>query len=76
MRQGRERMTNLSYDQIYDEFAVIGDPDQCVTKLKSFQKMFGPQEFMCWFNTGGLLSHKEVEKSMRLFAQEVMPHFK
>jgi natural product biosynthesis luciferase-like monooxygenase protein len=76
MRQGRERMTNLSYDQIYDEFAVIGDPDQCVTKLKSFQKMFGPQEFMCWFNTGGLLPHQEVEKSMRLFAEEVMPHFK
>ena len=75
-RQARERLSALNYDQIYDEFAVIGDPDQCVAKLKLFQQMFGPQEFMCWFNTGGLLPHKEVEKSMRLFAQEVMPHFK
>lgn len=76
MHQARERMSALSYDQIYDQFAVIGDPDQCVAKLKSFQQMFNPQEFMCWFNTGGLLPHKEVEKSMRLFAEEVMPQFK
>ncbi len=75
-RQARERLSALSYEHIYNEFAAIGDPDQCVAKLKTFQQMFGPQEFMCWFNTGGLLPDKEVEKSMRLFAEEVMPQFK
>jgi hypothetical protein len=30
---------------------------------------------MCWFNAGGMIPHKEVEKSMRLFSEKVMPHF-
>ena len=70
------RLANMSYDQVYDEYGVIGDPEQCIAKLRSLQEMYQPQEFMCWFNTGGLLPHREVEKSMRLFAKEVMPHFK
>ena len=70
------RAANLSYDDVFDDFAAIGDPEQCVAKLRSLQELYEPQEFMCWFNTGGLLPHKEVEKSMRLFAQEVMPHFR
>ena len=70
------RLANMSYDQVYDEYGVIGDPEQCIAKLRSLQEMYHPQEFMCWFNTGGLLPNREVEKSMRLFATEVMPHFK
>ncbi|MCH7606511.1 MAG: LLM class flavin-dependent oxidoreductase [Chloroflexi bacterium] len=69
------RLHNLTYGQICDELGAIGDPDQCVAKLRAFQETYQPQEFMCWFNPGGLLPHQEVEKSMRLFAQEVMPQF-
>ena len=65
----------LTYDQVCEDFAAIGDPEQCVDKLRRLQEIYQPQEFMCWFNTGGLLPHREVEKSMRLFAEEVMPHF-
>jgi len=74
--QATSRLANMSYDRVYDEFGVIGDPDQCIAKLRSLQEMYQLQEFMCWFNTGGLLPHQEVEKSMRLFAEEVMPHFR
>ena len=69
-------IADLTYDRVYEDFAAIGDPDQCVDKLRSLQEMYQPQEFMCWFNAGGLLPHKEVEKSMRLFSEEVMPHFR
>ena len=31
---------------------------------------------MCWFNIGGVLSNEAVGRSMRLFAEEVMPHFR
>jgi hypothetical protein len=37
--------------------------------------MYEPQEFMCWFNIGGMLPYAEVESSMKLFAKEVMPRF-
>ena len=66
----------LSYDQISDEFAAIGEPAACVDKLHRLRETFQPQEFMCWFNIGGLLPHQEVERSMRLFAEKVMPHFR
>ena len=74
--QATSRLANMTYDQVYDEYGVIGDPEQCIAKLRSLHEMYQNQEFMCWFNTGGMLPHGEVEKSMRLFAKEVMPHFK
>ena len=74
--QATSRLANMTYDQVYDDYGVIGDPEQCIAKLRSLQEMYQNQEFMCWFNTGGMLPHGEVEKSMRLFAKEVMPHFK
>lgn len=74
--QPTSRLANMSYDEVYDKYAAIGDPEQCIAKLRSLQELYQPQEFMCWFNTGGMLPHEEVEKSMRLFAGEVMPHFK
>ena len=55
---------------------MVGDPSECVDKLNQFQEMYRPNEFMCWFNTGGMLPHEEVERSMRLFADKVMPHFR
>ena len=61
---------------MHSDFAAIGTPEQVVAKLKFFQKLFNPQEFMCWFNTGGILPHREVAQSMELFAQKVMPHFR
>ena len=72
--RGSNRANELTYDLIHDELAVIGDPDECVRKLKGFQETFGNQEFMFWFNIGGMLPHEEVARSMRLFASEVMPH--
>ena len=70
------RAANLDYHQVHSEFAAIGTPEQVVAKLKFFQQLFDPQEFMCWFNTGGMLPHREVAQSMELFAQKVMPHFR
>lgn len=74
--QGSRRASSLDYDQVYEEYGVVGDPSRCVDKLNHFKEMYRPSEFMCWFNTGGMLPHEEVEKSMRLFAEKVMPHFR
>jgi alkanesulfonate monooxygenase SsuD/methylene tetrahydromethanopterin reductase-like flavin-dependent oxidoreductase (luciferase family) len=73
--RGAERAMQLGYNEIYDHLSVIGDPAECVERLHRLKEMFGCQEFMGWFNIGGALPHEEVSRSMRLFAQEVMPHF-
>jgi len=30
---------------------------------------------ICWFNFGGLVAHERVLRSMRLFAERVIPEF-
>ena len=70
--RGSSRAQSLDYETVQDEFAAVGTPDQVVEKLLRFKSVYSPQGFICWFNTGGLLTHTEVESSMRLFASDVM----
>ena len=73
--RGSARAQTLDYETVLDEYAAVGTPDQVAEKLDKFKGMYGPDGFICWFNTGGLISHEDVDTSMRLFAEEVMPHF-
>ena len=80
MQQNRSnaasRAASLDYETVYDDYAAIGTPEQVVSKLRFFQRLFDPQEFMGWFNIGGMLPHEEVANSMKLFAEKVIPQFK
>ena len=73
--RGSSRADHLDADYVMNEFAAVGTPDQVSEKLGKFKEMYEPDEFMCWFNIGGMLSHAEVQLSMNLFAKEVMPRF-
>ena len=72
--RGSSRAQSLDYETVLDEFAAVGTPEQVTDRLLRFREMYNPQGLICWFNTGGLLTHDQVESSMRLFAAEVMPH--
>ena len=74
--RGKERADMLNYELVDADFAAIGDPEECADKLRQIQQMYGADEFMCWFNTGGMVPQEEVSKSMRLFAEKVMPQFR
>lgn len=74
--RGSSRASQLTYDHIYNELGAIGTPEQVAARLEWFRDLYHPQEFMCWFNIGGILSNEQVGRSMRLFAAEVMPHFR
>jgi alkanesulfonate monooxygenase SsuD/methylene tetrahydromethanopterin reductase-like flavin-dependent oxidoreductase (luciferase family) len=62
-------------DAILNELTVIGTPDQCIRQIRRLQDIMGIDHFNCsfWF---GDLTQKQVLRSMRLFAEEVMPAFK
>jgi alkanesulfonate monooxygenase SsuD/methylene tetrahydromethanopterin reductase-like flavin-dependent oxidoreductase (luciferase family) len=62
-------------DAIMNEFTVIGTPDQCIRQIRRLQDVMGISHFNCsfWF---GDLKQDQVLRSMRLFAEEVMPAFK
>jgi alkanesulfonate monooxygenase SsuD/methylene tetrahydromethanopterin reductase-like flavin-dependent oxidoreductase (luciferase family) len=74
--RGSSRASQLTYEDIYGELGAIGTPQQVIERLESFHELYNVQEFMCWFNIGGILTNEEVARSMQLFADEVMPHFR
>ena len=73
--RGSARAQTLDYEAVLDEYAAVGTPEQVAEKLDKFKGVYGPDGFICWFNTGGMIPHEEVKSSMSLFAEEVMPHF-
>ena len=71
----RRDRSDLTPDRIIQEYAAVGDPEECIETIEKFKETFGPQEIMCWFNIGGLLPHEDVVRSMTLFAEKVAPYF-
>jgi alkanesulfonate monooxygenase SsuD/methylene tetrahydromethanopterin reductase-like flavin-dependent oxidoreductase (luciferase family) len=63
----------MSYDTMLQNRAFVGDPQQCVEKIRELQAQ-GVEYFGCNFDFGGI-DHAKVMKSMELFSNEVMPYF-
>jgi alkanesulfonate monooxygenase SsuD/methylene tetrahydromethanopterin reductase-like flavin-dependent oxidoreductase (luciferase family) len=57
---------------IYIENNVWGSPQTCIEKLEKINKMMGADEFVAVFSYGAMPVDK-AEKSMRLFAEKVLP---
>jgi alkanesulfonate monooxygenase SsuD/methylene tetrahydromethanopterin reductase-like flavin-dependent oxidoreductase (luciferase family) len=65
------RQLPLSYDYLSENRAVIGTPEQCAARINALQEQ-GIDYFGCNFDFGGM-EHDKVLRSMKLFADEVMP---
>jgi alkanesulfonate monooxygenase SsuD/methylene tetrahydromethanopterin reductase-like flavin-dependent oxidoreductase (luciferase family) len=74
--RGSGRAFQIGYDDLYNELGAIGTPEQVAERLQGFKELYQPQEIMCWFNIGGVLTNEEVSRSMTMFAEEVMPRFR
>jgi alkanesulfonate monooxygenase SsuD/methylene tetrahydromethanopterin reductase-like flavin-dependent oxidoreductase (luciferase family) len=70
------RMERVQYDDIDRDMGVFGDPAYCVERVQALQRDYQMDEFICYFNQGGIMDHAMVKQSMTLFAKEVMPHFR
>lgn len=67
------RLERVTYEGIDRHMGVFGDPDHCVQRIQALQRQFQMDEFIGYFNQGGLVDHATVKRSMELFAKEVMP---
>jgi alkanesulfonate monooxygenase SsuD/methylene tetrahydromethanopterin reductase-like flavin-dependent oxidoreductase (luciferase family) len=72
-QQLQERIKQVTFEGVDRNFGIFGDPEYCVERIKVFQQEFGMEEFIGYFNQGGLIDHATVRRSMELFAREVMP---
>jgi alkanesulfonate monooxygenase SsuD/methylene tetrahydromethanopterin reductase-like flavin-dependent oxidoreductase (luciferase family) len=73
-RQVLARIERVRYEDVDREMAVFGDPDYCVERVRALKREYGMDEFIGYFNQGGLMEHAMVRQSMSLFAREVLPH--
>ena len=71
-RRAADRV-KLTYDEMWDETLIFGNPDRCAAKIRELRDM-GVDSMLCWMVFGGL-EHGKVLRSMELFAKEVMPQF-
>ena len=67
--------TEPSLDDLLDRFLVIGTPDTVIRQIRRIRDLVGITHFNCSFWFGDLKQDK-ILKSMRRFAEEVIPAFK
>jgi alkanesulfonate monooxygenase SsuD/methylene tetrahydromethanopterin reductase-like flavin-dependent oxidoreductase (luciferase family) len=67
------RLRGQTWEDLVADPLVIGSPATVAAKISDLERV-GVGEVVCWMNFGGLPPDR-VRRSMRLFAQEVMPRF-
>ena len=71
-RRVRENLLSLSDEVALEQAAIVGDPEEVADKVRAHHEALGVTYVMGAFSRGGL-PHEKVTRSMRLFAEKVMP---
>jgi len=73
-REGRaQRLGALTYENILREHAVFGSPERVVDRFIELREALGFSSFSGWMNPGGHIPSDRVTRSMRPFAERVIP---
>jgi alkanesulfonate monooxygenase SsuD/methylene tetrahydromethanopterin reductase-like flavin-dependent oxidoreductase (luciferase family) len=67
------RLPDYSYDDWLENVLLFDDPAGCIDKLAMLRDA-GVERILLWMGPGGV-AHDLVVRSMRLFAEQVMPRF-
>lgn len=68
----RENLLSLTEDKALDQAAIVGDPEEVADKIRMHREALDVTHFMGAFSRGGL-AHDKIVRSMRLFAEKVLP---
>jgi natural product biosynthesis luciferase-like monooxygenase protein len=71
-RRVRENLLALGEEQALDQAALVGDPEEVADRIREHREALGITYLMGAFSRGGL-AHDKVRRSLRLFAEKVMP---
>lgn len=64
-----------SLDEMFEQRTISGSPGTVIKKLERYREVASISLLNCVFH-GGDMPAEAARRSMRLFAQEVMPHFR
>jgi alkanesulfonate monooxygenase SsuD/methylene tetrahydromethanopterin reductase-like flavin-dependent oxidoreductase (luciferase family) len=70
-----EKHQHSLYDRIPTLARLSGSPEDAVKRLRELIDYFEVTDFLNMSQFAGYLSHEQIMRSMRLFADRVMPHF-
>jgi alkanesulfonate monooxygenase SsuD/methylene tetrahydromethanopterin reductase-like flavin-dependent oxidoreductase (luciferase family) len=73
LRMIEDNVGNLPFERFCRDQAVFGDAPEVVDRLQAARDEFGLSQIICWFDQGSRLPRDEVERTMRRFADHVMP---
>ena len=68
-----QRLLTITYEEVLKEFAVYGTPDEVLERLLELREILGYSSLSVWMNSGGQVPHERVMRSMKLFAERVVP---
>ena len=68
-----EDAASVNFDTFKARY-IVGDPESCVGQLRAFEAAVAPTELVCRMQLPGV-STDDFERSLRLFAEQVMPAF-
>ncbi len=68
----RQAHARVGYDDLANWGSAFGDPDTVAQRVLTYARKGGTNHWMAEMRFGGL-SHDQTMRSMRLFAEEVMP---
>jgi alkanesulfonate monooxygenase SsuD/methylene tetrahydromethanopterin reductase-like flavin-dependent oxidoreductase (luciferase family) len=69
----RKTLADLPYERFCRDQAVFGDTVEVVDRLQAARDELSLSQIICWFDQGTRLPRAEVERTMRRFAEDVMP---
>ena len=69
-----KRVGEMRYEDLVEDCLLVGSPATVRRQVAELQAA-GVGELLCWMNFGGIPSEK-ARRSMRLFAEEVLPAFR
>jgi alkanesulfonate monooxygenase SsuD/methylene tetrahydromethanopterin reductase-like flavin-dependent oxidoreductase (luciferase family) len=73
LRMIEETVANLPYERFCRDQGVFGDAAEVLDRLQASREQFDLSQIICWFDQGSMLPREEVERTMRRFAEQVMP---
>ena len=68
-----ETLANLPYEKFCRDQGVFGDTAEVADRLQAVRDEFGLSQIIGWFDQGSMLRRDEVERTLRRFAEHVMP---
>jgi alkanesulfonate monooxygenase SsuD/methylene tetrahydromethanopterin reductase-like flavin-dependent oxidoreductase (luciferase family) len=69
----RKTLADLPYERFCRDQAVFGDTVEVVDRLQAARDELSLSQIISWFDQGTRLPRAEVERTMRRFAEDVMP---